>query len=100
MNIYVVENLLISSFDFSFFCLLFIVYPVLISVGSAPDGLYFSRDCKTLLVANEGELGEDDNEKLTDPEGSVSIIKFTSADLSGPYTNTEVNFTSFNSRCS
>jgi hypothetical protein len=40
-----------------------------VTVGALPDMVTFTSDCKTVLVANEGE--PDDG---VDPEGSISII--------------------------
>lgn len=41
------------------------------TVGANPDMVVFSPDGKTLLVANEGEVDEENN---IDPEGTVSVI--------------------------
>jgi len=46
-----------------------------VSVGSVPDSLTFTPDGTKIIVANEGELI--DNDPVTDPEGSVSIIDLT-----------------------
>lgn len=43
--------------------------------GAQPDQLTFSKDCKTILVSNEGEPATYEEPNLAnDPEGSVSII--------------------------
>ncbi|WGF87791.1 phytase [Marinivivus vitaminiproducens] len=44
-----------------------------VEVGNLPDMLTFSKDGKTLLVANEGEFNTD-SETDSNPAGSVSII--------------------------
>ena len=50
-----------------------------ISAGALPDQLEFSKDCRTLLVANEGEPETYTPASLAnDPEGSVSIIRLCS----------------------
>jgi 2',3'-cyclic-nucleotide 2'-phosphodiesterase / 3'-nucleotidase / 5'-nucleotidase len=43
-------------------------------VGAVPDMVTFTKDGKTLLVANEGELANTNNATSTNPEGSVAII--------------------------
>lgn len=44
-------------------------------VGALPDQLEFSRDCRTILVSNEGEPKTYSPASLAnDPEGSVSVI--------------------------
>ena len=43
--------------------------------GALPDQIEFSKDCKTLLVSNEGEPNSYGQADSIDPEGSVSIIK-------------------------
>ncbi|VEP17401.1 Alkaline phosphatase [Hyella patelloides LEGE 07179] len=60
-----------------------------VTVGALPDMLTFTPDGTKILVANEGEPGEEN-----DPEGSVSII-----DISGGVadaTVTTAGFTAFN----
>ena len=43
--------------------------------GALPDQLVFSKDCKTILVSNEGEPATYEPASLAnDPEGSVSVI--------------------------
>ncbi|XP_033119888.1 mesenchyme-specific cell surface glycoprotein-like [Anneissia japonica] len=70
-----------------------------IIVGSEPDMLKFTKDCRTILVANEGEgYTSDDEEDIVNPEGSVSIIRFTSDDLSTIPTISTADFMHFNSR--
>ncbi|XP_022096908.1 uncharacterized protein LOC110982645 [Acanthaster planci] len=68
-----------------------------IQVGSRPDMLKFTPDCRTLLVANEGETVEDSG-YIVDNEGSVTILRL---DGSGWVVNrTDLDFTSFNARAS
>ena len=57
--------------------------------------LHFTKDCNTIVVADEGEpyealLGN----SVTDPEGSVTIIRLGD----GSPNVTTLNFTSFNER--
>jgi hypothetical protein len=43
--------------------------------GALPDQLEFSKDCRTILVSNEGEPETYEPPSLeNDPEGSVSVI--------------------------
>ncbi|XP_077866854.1 mesenchyme-specific cell surface glycoprotein-like [Saccoglossus kowalevskii] len=71
-----------------------------ITVGALPDMLHFTKDCTTIVVANEGEPGESELEEGTyvDPEGSVTIITFPSKDLSQTPQITTADFTTFNDR--
>ena len=62
-----------------------------VTVGVLPDMVTFTPDGQKVLVANEGEPGEEE-----DPEGSISII-----DISGGVANATVmtaDFTAFNGR--
>lgn len=45
-----------------------------VKVGSLPDAVSFTPDCSTILVANEGEAGVDENGNFTNPEGSVTVV--------------------------
>ena len=68
-------------------------------VGASPaSAIVFTRDCQTILVANEGEAGKDDQGRFIDPEGSVSIIKFGSPDLRGNITVTTADFRKYDER--
>jgi hypothetical protein len=42
--------------------------------GALPDQIEFSKNCRTLLVSNEGEPNSYGQADSVDPEGSVSII--------------------------
>lgn len=49
--------------------------------GALPDQLEFSKDCRTILVANEGEPNTYEPPSLeNDPEGSVSVINLCACD--------------------
>ncbi|XP_070560956.1 mesenchyme-specific cell surface glycoprotein-like [Ptychodera flava] len=67
-----------------------------ITVGSEPDMLAFSKNCQTIVVCNEGEPGEDGKGAYVDPEGSVTVLKFASTDLSETPTIETADFTAFN----
>nr|UYM80488.1 shell protein 2B [Novocrania anomala] len=69
-----------------------------ISVGALPDMLTFTKDCRTILVANEGEAGKNSLGRFEDPKGSVSIIKFQTSNLAGNYTLKTADFRAFDSR--
>jgi hypothetical protein len=43
-------------------------------VGALPDQIEFSKNCRTILVSNEGEPDCYDKPECADPEGSVSVI--------------------------
>jgi hypothetical protein len=54
------------------------VAPVLLqtlTVGAGPDNIAVSKDCMTVVTANEGEGVYDDSTGLINPVGSVSILK-------------------------
>ncbi|XP_011675784.2 mesenchyme-specific cell surface glycoprotein isoform X2 [Strongylocentrotus purpuratus] len=68
-----------------------------ISLGSKPDMLHFSHDCRTIVVANEGEAAQNaDQTEFINREGSISIIRL-SVDGS-TFNSTLLNFTQFNDR--
>ena len=70
-------------------------FSVDVSVGYKPDMVKFSPDCRTLLVANEGET-EEESGYIVDYEGSVTLLRL---DGSGGVANrTDLDFTSFNAR--
>ncbi|MGB3616208.1 MAG: choice-of-anchor I family protein, partial [Elainellaceae cyanobacterium] len=53
--------------------------PIAVTVGVLPDSLAFTPDGNFVVVANEGEpVGDDNDDLVVDPEGSISII-----DISG-----------------
>ena len=70
------------------------------TVGASPaSAVVFTKDCRTILIANEGEAGKDDLGNFIDPEGSVTIIKFeTSALDTANYTVQNVDFRKYDER--
>ena len=70
------------------------------TVGASPaSAIVFTKDCKTILIANEGEAGRDDLGNFIDPEGSVTIIKFDSPLLdSANHTVHQVDFRKYDDR--
>ena len=66
---------------------------IFIAVGVEPDMLHFSKDCNTIVVANEGTPYATSTD-IVDPEGAISIITLSSPTPSV----TTLNFTSFNER--
>ena len=59
--------------------------------------LHFTKDCETIVTADEGEPYEEAN-VLIDPEGSVSIIRLNRTVKEVlPFVKT-LNFTAFNER--
>lgn len=63
-----------------------------LTVGALPDQLEFSRDCRTLLVSNEGEPQTCSPPSLAnDPEGSVSVIKLHYCDTDNGTSEAQVS---------
>lgn len=60
-----------------------------IGVGNHPDMITFTPDGSKLLIANEGELQQNDNDVVQDSRGSVSIIDVATHQV------TTASFTSF-----
>ncbi|CAH1253652.1 Hypp1213 [Branchiostoma lanceolatum] len=50
-------------------------------VGTRPDSVKFTKDCRRLVVGNEAPAGEDLSGNFVDPEGSVMVIDFGSEDI-------------------
>jgi hypothetical protein len=46
-----------------------------ITVGFGPDNILVSKDCNTVVTANEGEGVYSDEDGFVNPEGSISIIR-------------------------
>ncbi len=65
-----------------------------VAVGSLPDGVAFSPDGKSLVVANEGELSATFKTDGIDPEGSISIISVSNGVPAD--TATALDFQAFN----
>lgn len=53
-----------------------------------------TKDCRTIIAAIEGEPYMQGNQ-LVDPLGGVTLIRFTSTDLSGQYQTKRLDFTGF-----
>ncbi|XP_071946081.1 mesenchyme-specific cell surface glycoprotein-like [Antedon mediterranea] len=69
-----------------------------ITVGSEPDMLKFTKNCRSIVVANEGEaFTSTDGNDIVNPEGSLSIITFASNDLSKSPNVSNADFQKFNS---
>ena len=66
-------------------------------VGFNPDMLHFTKDCETIVTADEGEPYEAKNE-LIDPEGSVSIIRLDRNNIGASPMVKTLDFTAFNER--
>ena len=45
------------------------------SVGSHPQDIKYTPDCRRVVVTNEGSAGKDEGGAYIDPEGSVNIIE-------------------------
>ncbi|XP_066277451.1 mesenchyme-specific cell surface glycoprotein-like isoform X1 [Branchiostoma lanceolatum] len=52
-----------------------------LQVGPLPDMLKFTKDCRKLVTCNEGEPANTEAGDIVDPEGSATIIEFSSGDL-------------------
>jgi DNA-binding beta-propeller fold protein YncE len=65
-----------------------------VTVGSLPDGVAFSPDGKTLVVANEGELSVNFMTDSIDPDGSISIVNIANGVPAD--TATTLGFADFN----
>ena len=65
-----------------------------VTVGSLPDGVAFSPDGKTLVVANEGELSVNFMTDDIDPDGSISIVNIANGVPAD--TATTLGFADFN----
>lgn len=69
-----------------------------IAVGSNPGMLRFTSDCRTVVVANEGQARENGaRTHFINPEGTVSIARLTGS-IYNPFTVNHLDFTSFNHR--
>lgn len=64
-------------------------------VGSLPNMLRTTSDCRRIIIAIEGEAFQRSGE-IFDPEGGVGIIEFNHQEKTGIYTF--VDFTKFNNR--
>lgn len=63
-----------------------------IEVGAGPDMILPNSDCSIVAVANEGEGDYDDINGLTNPEGSVTLVKIPSDIENETPTTTTVTF--------
>ncbi|XP_071946080.1 mesenchyme-specific cell surface glycoprotein-like [Antedon mediterranea] len=69
-----------------------------VEVGPEPSMLTFTENCRTLLVANEGGADESaDGTTIVDPEGTITILRFPTNDLSQTPDKKTVNFNEFDS---
>ena len=64
-----------------------------VTVGSLPDGIAFSPDGRTLVVANEGELSDTYSTDGIDPLGTVSVIAISNQTPAN--TATTLDFSAF-----
>lgn len=71
-----------------------------ISVGNSPASMItFTKDCRKILVANEGEAGKNEMGKFFDPEGGVSVISFSTSNLAMEEPSVKhADFTKFNKK--
>ncbi|XP_046545310.1 mesenchyme-specific cell surface glycoprotein-like [Haliotis rubra] len=72
-----------------------LLYLRTVPVGSSPSHVLYSRDCKTLVITNEGAPGKDASNKFVDPEGSATILR---KDRSDTWSEQTVDFKKFNGR--
>ena len=63
-----------------------------IEVGAGPDMLLPNSDCTIVAIANEGEGDYDDVTGLTNPEGSVTLLKGPFLDPDTPPVATTISF--------
>ena len=63
-----------------------------IEVGAGPDHVMPNSDCSILAVANEGEGDYDDATGLTNPEGSVTLVKGPFLDAAAAPATTTISF--------
>lgn len=64
----------------------------IVEVGAGPDYVKPNSDCSILAVANEGEGDYDDVTGLTNPEGSVTLVKGPFLDVEAPPATSTVSF--------
>jgi len=64
----------------------------IVEVGAGPDYVKPNSDCSILAVANEGEGDYDDVTGLTNPEGSVTLVKGPFLDAVAPPATSTVSF--------
>ncbi|RUS69579.1 hypothetical protein EGW08_022663 [Elysia chlorotica] len=65
------------------------------NTGSLPDMLTILEDCRTVIVADEGEAYTDLSGKIVDPEGQVVILRFPDG-VESTNSKAIVTFTKFN----
>lgn len=62
-------------------------------MGPHPNNIKYTRDCGSLIVADEGLPGKDEADVYFNPEGSVTVIH---GERTGNPSVRRVDFTSFN----
>jgi len=66
-----------------------------VTAGPLPDMIHFSKDCKVMVIANEGEGGIV-NGTFVNPPGGVTVLKWADGDLMQQPTQTNLGFEAFN----